>query len=164
MDEKKTTLEVIAPTVEEAIDKGLSELGLKAEDVEVEVLDEGKRNVFHFATRQARIRLTVKEADKKLFDQGQPAPETTPPQPAEQPSQPKIPEREDRSSRLHEDEPGAPARDHHTADAECGRFPHCNALDREARGEQTTADAVAIVYAEKRDVRHVSATNGCPNR
>jgi len=47
MDEKKTTLEVIAPTVEEAIDKGLSELGLKAEDVEVEVLDEGKRNVFH---------------------------------------------------------------------------------------------------------------------
>jgi len=69
MDEKKTTLEVIAPTVEEAIDKGLSELGLNPEDVEVEVLDEGKRNVFHFATRQARIRLTVKGANQSVFSQ-----------------------------------------------------------------------------------------------
>ncbi|MFZ3070359.1 MAG: RNA-binding cell elongation regulator Jag/EloR [Anaerolineaceae bacterium] len=56
----KTTLEVIAPTIEEAVDKGLSELGLTEEDVEVEILDEGKRNLFRFASRQARIRLTVK--------------------------------------------------------------------------------------------------------
>jgi len=54
------TLEVIAPTVEEAIEKGLDQLGLEIDDVDVEVLDEGKRNLFRFAARQARIKLTVK--------------------------------------------------------------------------------------------------------
>jgi len=42
----RMTLEVIAPTVEEAIEKGLDQLGLAIADVEVEVLDEGKRNLF----------------------------------------------------------------------------------------------------------------------
>jgi len=67
MDDKKTTLEVIAPTVEEAIDKGLSELGLTREDVDIEVLDEGKRNIFRFAIRQARVRLSVKNPNQVLF-------------------------------------------------------------------------------------------------
>jgi len=59
----RMTLEVIAPTVEEAIEKGLDQLGLAIADVEVEVLDEGKRNLFRFAARQARIKLTVKSED-----------------------------------------------------------------------------------------------------
>lgn len=59
---QKLTLEVIAPTVEEAIDKGLEELGLERDEVEVEILDEGKRNLFRFAARQARIKLTVKQS------------------------------------------------------------------------------------------------------
>ena len=60
MADEKTTLEVIAATVEEAVEKGLSDLGLTREDVDVEVLDEGKRNLFRFATRQARVRLSIK--------------------------------------------------------------------------------------------------------
>jgi spoIIIJ-associated protein len=68
MHKNKTTLEVIAPTIEEAIDKGLSEMGLTEDDVEVEVLDEGKRNIFHFATRQARIRLTVKDSNRAIYN------------------------------------------------------------------------------------------------
>ena len=60
MAEEKTTLEVIAPSVEEAVEKGLSDLGLSRDAVDVEVLDEGKRNLFRFATRQARVRLIVK--------------------------------------------------------------------------------------------------------
>lgn len=64
MAEEKTTLEVIAPTVEEAVEKGLSDLGLSREAVDVEVLDEGKRNLFRFATRQARVRLIVKSSAK----------------------------------------------------------------------------------------------------
>lgn len=59
----RMTLEVIAPTVEEAIEKGLDQLGLEIDDVEVEILDEGKRNLFRFAARQARIKLTVRSAE-----------------------------------------------------------------------------------------------------
>lgn len=54
---EKTTLESIAPSVEEAIEKGLQELGLQKEEVEVDVLDEGKRGLFK---RMARVRLSVK--------------------------------------------------------------------------------------------------------
>ncbi len=60
----RMTLEVIAPTVEEAIEKGLDELGLETDDVEVEVMDEGKSNLFRFAARQARVKLTIKSAEQ----------------------------------------------------------------------------------------------------
>ena len=57
---ERTTLEKIAPTVEEAISEGLAELGLAAEAVDVEVLDNGSRGLFGMGGRQARVRLTVK--------------------------------------------------------------------------------------------------------
>lgn len=72
--EQRLTLEVIAPTVEEAIEKGLEELGLGRDDVDVEILDEGKRNLFRFASRQARIKLIVKKQVMKIQDE-EPAPE-----------------------------------------------------------------------------------------
>jgi spoIIIJ-associated protein len=59
MNEQRATLEIIAPTVEEAIAKGLAELGLQREEVTVETLDEGSRGLFGLGARQARIRLTV---------------------------------------------------------------------------------------------------------
>jgi len=59
MNKEKTTLEVIAATVEEAIANGLDQLGLSEDDVEVEVLDAGSRGLFGLGNRQARIRLTV---------------------------------------------------------------------------------------------------------
>ena len=62
---QRLTLEVIAPTVEEAIEKGLEELGLVRDEVDVEVLDEGKLNLFRFASRQARIKLIVKHSVMK---------------------------------------------------------------------------------------------------
>jgi spoIIIJ-associated protein len=65
MREKRATLEVIAPTVDEAIEKGLADLGLPAEAVEVEVLDQGSRGLFHLGSRQARIRLTVKTSSSE---------------------------------------------------------------------------------------------------
>ena len=58
MDNDNKVYEFMAATVEEAVAKGLDELGLEREDVNVEVLDEGKRNVFKFASRQAHVRLT----------------------------------------------------------------------------------------------------------
>lgn len=57
---ERTTLEKIAPTVDEAILEGLTELGLAAEFVNVEVLDKGSHGLFGVGSRQARVRLTVK--------------------------------------------------------------------------------------------------------
>lgn len=60
MSEKRASLEVIAPSVEEAVAKGLADLGLSEDAVEVEVLDAGSRGLFGLGSRQARVRLTIK--------------------------------------------------------------------------------------------------------
>jgi spoIIIJ-associated protein len=67
------TLEIIAPSVEEATEKGLRELGLPAEAVIVDVLDSGSKGLFGLGGRQARVRLTVKGAahaaeEKPIFE------------------------------------------------------------------------------------------------
>jgi spoIIIJ-associated protein len=56
---EKTTLEIIAPTVEEAIAQGLAQLGLTADAVSVEVLDAGTKGLFGLGKTQVRVRLTV---------------------------------------------------------------------------------------------------------
>lgn len=58
--EQRTTLEVIAPSVEQALSDGLAQLGLSADAVEVEVLDAGSKGLFGLGGRQVRVRLTVK--------------------------------------------------------------------------------------------------------
>jgi len=60
MNAKRTTLELIAQSIEEAIQNGLDELGLKRDDVDIEILDEGSKGLFGLGSRQARVRLTVK--------------------------------------------------------------------------------------------------------
>jgi spoIIIJ-associated protein len=55
----RTTLEIIAPTVEEAIAQGLEQLGLTADAVSVEVLDAGSKGLFGLGKPQVRVRLTV---------------------------------------------------------------------------------------------------------
>ena len=64
MDEKRTSLEMIAPSVEEAVERGLADFGVTAEAVEIEVLDEGNRGLFGLGARQARVRLTLKSHEK----------------------------------------------------------------------------------------------------
>jgi spoIIIJ-associated protein len=61
MSQNRTSLEIIAPTVDEAVSKGLTELGLSRDRVEVDILDEGNRGLFGIGTRQARIRLSILE-------------------------------------------------------------------------------------------------------
>ncbi len=56
---EQTTLEIIAPTVEQALSQGLAQLGLPATAVSVEVLDSGNTGLFGLGTRQVRVRLTV---------------------------------------------------------------------------------------------------------
>jgi spoIIIJ-associated protein len=62
----KPTLEIIAPTVEEALAQGLAQLGLPAEAVSMEVLDAGSKGLFGLGGRQVRVRLTVKSDEETL--------------------------------------------------------------------------------------------------
>jgi spoIIIJ-associated protein len=61
MNEQKTTLEIIAPSVEEAIEKGLDQLGLPRDAVSVEILDEGKGGFLGMGNRQVRVQLSIGE-------------------------------------------------------------------------------------------------------
>src|SRR5574340_465600 len=61
MSQEKTTLEIIATSVEEAVAKGLNQLGLTEDAVEVEVLDSGNKGFLGLGTRLARVRLKLKE-------------------------------------------------------------------------------------------------------
>jgi len=65
MSEERTKLEVIAPSVEEAIEKGLRELVLTEYDVDVEVLDEGKKGLLGLGIRQARVALKIKTPEER---------------------------------------------------------------------------------------------------
>lgn len=62
---ERTTLEVIAPSVEEALARGLEQLGVPKDMVDVEVLDEGTRGFLGIGSRQVRVRLSLKSADEK---------------------------------------------------------------------------------------------------
>ena len=55
-----TSLEYIAATAEEAINKGLQNLNVTREEVDIEILDNGKKGIFGLGARQARVRMTVK--------------------------------------------------------------------------------------------------------
>jgi spoIIIJ-associated protein len=69
MSQEKTTLEIIAPTVDEAVARGLNQLGIARELVDVEVLDTGSRGLFGLGSRQARIRLSIKTTDSRPVSQ-----------------------------------------------------------------------------------------------
>jgi spoIIIJ-associated protein len=65
MSQEKATLEVIAPSVEEATEKGLEQLGLSENEVDVEVLDAGSKGLFGIRSRQARVRLVIRNGNSE---------------------------------------------------------------------------------------------------
>jgi spoIIIJ-associated protein len=75
---QKTTLEIIAPTVEEAIAQGLAQLGLTADAVSVEVLDAGTKGFFGLGKTQVRVRLTVNPAGGAMSVQTESTPSRLP--------------------------------------------------------------------------------------
>jgi len=81
----RTTLEIIAPTVEEALLQGLSQLGLTADAVSVEVLDSGSKGLFGLGGRQVRVRLIVNPPPGEVVPVALPKPkpvDRTQPKPA----------------------------------------------------------------------------------
>jgi spoIIIJ-associated protein len=75
MGSEKTTLEIIAPSVDEAVARGIAQLGISQDAVNVEVLDNGSKGLFGIGGRQARVRLVLKTST--VVDEGVvPAPKT----------------------------------------------------------------------------------------
>ena len=60
MSDNRATLEIIAPSIEEAIEEGLHKLDLPEDAVDIEILDEGTKGLFGLGSRQARVKLTIK--------------------------------------------------------------------------------------------------------
>lgn len=89
MKNNRATLEVIAQTIDEAIEKGLNDLGLPREAVEITVLDEGGSGLLGLGSRQARVRISI------LADEQESGTQETP--------QEVIPEEKDDTLKLAED-------------------------------------------------------------
>jgi spoIIIJ-associated protein len=86
MNANRASLEVIAPSVEEAVAKGLSDLGLDEDAVDIEVLDAGSRGLFGLGLRQARVRLTIKQQSPVITER----PAEPPLAPAVEPLMPEV--------------------------------------------------------------------------
>jgi spoIIIJ-associated protein len=79
-EEKKASLVIIAPSVEEAIEQGAEQLGVQKEDLDITILDEGTRGLFGLGNREARVRVslhgtrdTVPETEEGKKEETQPA-------------------------------------------------------------------------------------------
>ena len=57
-------VEFTGKTVEEAVEKGLKELGLTAEEADIRVLEEGKKKLF--GAVKARVEIASKKADESV--------------------------------------------------------------------------------------------------
>lgn len=64
MNQTHTFIEIIAPDMEQAVARGLQDLGLLRDEVNVEVLDEGDSS----EGRQVRVRLTVRDLESEVED------------------------------------------------------------------------------------------------
>lgn len=61
MSDPKTSLEIIAPSVDEAVTRGCIEFGLPEDALEVEVMDEGSKGFLGLGSRQVRVRLSIRD-------------------------------------------------------------------------------------------------------
>ncbi|MBC8265029.1 MAG: protein jag [Anaerolineales bacterium] len=65
MEGAEKNIEVSAPTVEEAIDKGLAKLGKAEDEVKIEVLGPGSRGVLGIGAKEALVRLSFVESEEE---------------------------------------------------------------------------------------------------
>ncbi len=76
---ERTTLEIIAPSIEEAISRGVAQLGISPDMVDVDILDEGAKGFLGFGARQVRVRLTLKAAETAAQSEAEPQPNPSEP-------------------------------------------------------------------------------------
>ena len=65
MEREGKHIEVSAPTIEEAIAKGLAELGKAQDEVEIEILSPGSRGVLGIGAKDAVVRLSFVEPEEE---------------------------------------------------------------------------------------------------
>lgn len=97
MSKQNESLDVSAKTIDEAIEQGLAQLGLTREQVDVEIVKEGKRGVFGIGSEDAQVRLIPRSQGQP--ENLQPAAVSTPPitaskpiTPVETPAEPSQPD------------------------------------------------------------------------
>ncbi len=80
--QKNESLNVSAKSVDKAIEQGLNQLGLNRDQVNIEIISEGKRSLFGFKSEDAVVKLTPKseteagsvQEEVTLSETGKPAP------------------------------------------------------------------------------------------
>ncbi len=148
--------EASARTTEEAIEKGLQELGVSIGDVDVEVLEEGSKGLFGlFGSRNAKVRLTVKsDEEDPLGDLLAGEAEKKPAKPSQKPQ--KAPERKPERKaepEKKEEKPGTEKKTETVKKAETARNPEtekrAGAEEKPVRKSEKKAPAAAETSAAK---------------
>ena len=83
------SIEVRGKTADEALAKGLAELGLDRDDVSVEIVERGKKGVFGIGAVEAVVRLTYEAPDEPAPVRPAPKPEAPKPPRPEAPKPPR---------------------------------------------------------------------------
>ncbi len=71
MPNQNESLEVNAKTVDEAVQRGLNQLGLTRDQVNIEIINEAKRSLFGFKSEEALVRLTPKSQAKDSLSEAE---------------------------------------------------------------------------------------------
>lgn len=74
------SLDVSAKTVEEAIEQGLAQLGLSRDEIDIEILKEGRKGVFGLGAEEALVRLTPRLSSIPAEERPQPKVTVSPPE------------------------------------------------------------------------------------
>jgi spoIIIJ-associated protein len=78
MSDPAQSIDVTAPTLEEAIEDGLAQLGLNRNDVIIEIVEEGSKGVLGMGVRDAVVRLTaLRPSPQAEQPKSEPPPKTT---------------------------------------------------------------------------------------
>ncbi len=161
-------------TVEEAVSEGLKKLGLSIGEVQVDILEEGSKGLFGlFGSKTARVRLTVKEEERRenvfadslsSYDAERRAPKKAekPPEPAKAVPQPprEVPQAPKAERAPKPDKPQRPARlnaDSAEQAPKAERGPKPERIEKPARAPKAEKPALPrmpsepAVPAEQRD-------------
>ncbi len=84
MQEKSEPIEITAPNLDDAISQGLKQLGLRKDQVEIDVLDEGSKGLFGIGARYATVRLIplVQPTPLQAAEESKPTPPAPKPTPS----------------------------------------------------------------------------------